>query len=152
MSHGCFSVSLGRKSVRYKCVECTSISGEKCAAKANGNPSSAARRALKSLEPNKRDGNPAVPARDRLDHLAGLLRTEVRPQLRKQFGKIVARLVQVAAKRAHRVTVAARCAAQSQIDATRIQGFQGSELFRNHQRRVIRQHDPAAANANGLRC
>lgn len=33
--------------------------------------------------------------------------------------------------------------AKSESDASRIQGFKRSELLREHERRMIRKHDPA---------
>jgi len=40
-------------------------------------------------------------------------------------------------------------AAQTQIDAVGEQGGEGAELFGNHQRRMVRQHDPARTDADG---
>ena len=66
------------------------------------------------------DWNAAVPARDRFDHLAGPLRTEIGSQLRKQFREVITGLPQVTAKRTHGVTVSPGCAPQSQIDPARV--------------------------------
>ena len=128
------------------------MSGAKCAANANGRPRDAASWALKSLDPRSVMGTRLPCPGNCLNHLAGKRRPEISPQFPKQLREIIARLPEVAAKRTHGVTVAAGCAAQSQIDPSRIQSLQCSELFGNHQRRVIGQHDTAATDADGLSC
>jgi hypothetical protein len=47
--------------------------------------------------------------------------------------------------------VGARRAAEAEVDAARVQGGEGAELLRDHQRRVVRQHDAAGADADGAR-
>ncbi len=51
------------------------------------------------------------------------------------------------AQRQHGALIGAGRAAQSEIDTARVEGFQGAKLFGNHQRCVVRQHDPAGAEA-----
>ena len=51
--------------------------------------------------------------------------------------------VQCSAQRMGRHTVGAGCAAQTQVDTVWIQCREGAELFRNHQWRMVGQHDTA---------
>ena len=53
-------------------------------------------------------------------------------------------------KRLRRKLIGSRGPAQAQIDAARKQAFQGAELLGDHQRRMIRQHDAARPDADGL--
>ncbi|MNN21223.1 hypothetical protein D3C81_1345350 [compost metagenome] len=72
----------------------------------------------------------------------------------QQFGHILRELVgtvEVAAQCACGGVVGTRRAAQTQIDAPRIQRSQRAELFGDLQRRVIGQHDAAGADADGRR-
>ena len=55
----------------------------------------------------------------------------------------------VAAQRISRRLVAPRRPPEPQIDPPREQGFQCSELFGDHQRRMIGQHHPARADPDG---
>ena len=50
----------------------------------------------------------------------------------------------LAAQRLHGALIAARGAAQAEIDAIRIEGTQRTELLRNDQGGVVRQHDAAS--------
>jgi hypothetical protein len=59
--------------------------------------------------------------------------------------------VEVAAQRAHRDPVGARCAAEAEVDAPRVQRGQGAELLGDDQRSVVGQHHAARADADGLR-
>jgi len=102
--------------------------------------------------PEQCDGNAALLPGNRLHNLPRRRRSEIRPQLCQQFGKIIARLPQIASKCAHRVEVAARSSAQAKVDPSRVQGFERSELLSDNQWRVIRQHHAAASDANGLGC
>ena len=99
----------------------------------------------------QRDGHTAIAPWNGFDHLTLLFRAEVRAQLVEQLGKIVAALAQVTAQRAHGHKVAARRAAQAKVDAARIDCLKRAELLGHHQRRVVGQHDAAAAYANGVR-
>ncbi|MNY30408.1 hypothetical protein D3C86_1645160 [compost metagenome] len=68
--------------------------------------------------------------------------------LREGVGAVVA---QLAAQRARGGLVGAGRAAQPEVDAARIQRGQRAELLGNHQRRVVRQHHAARADADGGR-
>ena len=49
----------------------------------------------------------------------------------------------VAAHRLDRHLIRSRCPAQSQVDAPGVECREGAELFRNHERGVVRKHDSA---------
>ncbi len=59
--------------------------------------------------------------------------------------------VEVAPEGMARAAVGARRAAQPEIDASGKQRGQGAELLRDHQRRVVGQHDPAGPDADRRR-
>ena len=63
----------------------------------------------------------------------------------------VIRARKVAAQRPRGCLIGAGCAAQPKVDAVRIERGQCSELFGNHQRCVVGQHDAPRTDANG-RC
>ena len=46
--------------------------------------------------------------------------------------------------------IAPRCAPESEIDPPRIKRGKGAELLRDHERRVVREHDPAGADADAF--
>ncbi|EPZ85508.1 hypothetical protein BURCENBC7_AP5996 [Burkholderia cenocepacia BC7] len=78
--------------------------------------------------------------------LAGYRLREIALQLRDVVRKRVRTADQVAAQRARRGLVGAGRAAQAEIDAPRIQRRERAELFGDHERRVVRQHDAARAD------
>ena len=86
-----------------------------------------------------------------LDSLAGVERLQVILQLLDILRKVVRGRHRVAPQRPRRRLVRARRAAQAEIDAIRIERRQRPELLRDDQRRVIRQHHPARADADRLR-
>ena len=57
----------------------------------------------------------------------------------------------VAAQRADRELVGARRAAEPEVDAARVERLQRPELLGDHERRVVREHDPARADADRRR-
>ena len=57
----------------------------------------------------------------------------------------------VAPERAHGELVRTRRAAQAQIDTAGIERGERTELLGDHQRRMVRQHHPAGADADGFR-
>ena len=59
--------------------------------------------------------------------------------------------LQRAAQRPRRRLIRAGRAAQAQVDAARMQGVQRAELLGDDQGRVVRQHDAAGPDADGLR-
>ncbi|MCY1512457.1 hypothetical protein D9M68_469180 [compost metagenome] len=70
-----------------------------------------------------------------------------------QFGDLLRKVLAfaqqaVAAQRAHGRLVGAGSAAETEIDAVRIEGGEGAEVFRHHQRRMVRQHDAAGTDAD----
>ena len=63
----------------------------------------------------------------------------------------VSALVGHAAQRAHRQLVGARRAAEAEVDPARVQRRERAELLGDHERRVVREHDPARADPDRLR-
>ena len=51
----------------------------------------------------------------------------------------------MATQRAHGWLIAARRAAKAEIDASRVERIERTELLGNHQRRMVRQHHAAGA-------
>ncbi|MNT48994.1 hypothetical protein D3C72_1858160 [compost metagenome] len=74
--------------------------------------------------------------------LAGAGRRQVGAQFLDQRGKLQT-AAGAAAQRLLGSAVAAGRAAQAQVDAARVQGLKGAELFGDDQRRVVGQHDAA---------
>ena len=72
-------------------------------------------------------------------------------QLEHVVWKVVRVAVQRAPQGARGRRIAARCAAETQIDAAGKQRLERAELLRDQQRRVIRQHDPAGTDPDRLR-
>ena len=56
----------------------------------------------------------------------------------------------LASERPHGALIGARRTAKPQIDAIRIERRQGAELLGDDQRRVVRQHDAARPDAQGI--
>ncbi|MOA01734.1 hypothetical protein D3C78_1211550 [compost metagenome] len=81
------------------------------------------------------------------DHpLAGLCRAEQVFQFLDVLREIIVAARALAAQRAGGVLVGTRCAAQPQVDASRIEGGEGAELFGDHQRCMVGQHDATGAD------
>ena len=78
-------------------------------------------------------------------------RGEVLLQLDHVAGERVDVPVQVAAQGAAGPLIGARSAAESQVDAPGKERGERAELLRDHQRRMVRQHDPARADADRRR-
>ena len=57
--------------------------------------------------------------------------------------------IEIAAQRGGDALVAARRAAQPEVDASGKQRLERAELFGDHQRRMVGQHDPARTHADG---
>ncbi|WP_185658281.1 hypothetical protein [Burkholderia sp. Bp8992] len=91
----------------------------------------------------------------RAGHRAHALAGHRLREIALQFGDVVRKRVgaadQVAAQRARRGLVGAGRAAEAEVDAPRIQRGQRAELLGDHERRVVRQHDAARADADRLR-
>src|SRR5262249_44401024 len=75
-------------------------------------------------------------------------------KIRKQFLDVVRKCLRVACEvppqSASRRPAGTGSAAEPQLDATGVERSQGSELFRDDERSVIRQHDTTGADGNGL--
>src|SRR5207302_10599504 len=56
----------------------------------------------------------------------------------------------VAAQGEHSVLVRAGGSPQTEVNAPRMQGLERAELFRNHQRGVVREHDSAGTKADAV--
>ena len=95
------------------------------------------------------DGYVQTGAGHRDQSLAGLGLSEIMPQLIEHLRKVLA-IGATAAQRPGGSHVGAGRAAETQIDAARIQRLQGAELLGDLQRRVVRQHDAARADADTL--
>ena len=76
---------------------------------------------------------------------------EVALQLEHVLGESVRR-VGVATQRPQRVLVGAGRAAEAEVDPARVQRRERAELLGDRERRVVRQHDPAGAEADACRC
>ena len=72
-----------------------------------------------------------------------------------QFDDILRKLAgiggEIAPQRTRGELVRARRAPEPEVDAPGVERFKGAELFGNHERRMIGQHDPAGADAYGGR-
>ena len=77
-------------------------------------------------------------------------RAEQRLQLEHVVGERVGARV-IAAQRAQREHVGARRAAEAEIDAAGVERLERAELLGDHERRMVRQHDAAGADANRAR-
>jgi hypothetical protein len=82
--------------------------------------------------------------------LTGLLVAEQRLQLENVLRERVGADM-VATQREHRQLVGTGRATEAEIDAPRMKRRECPELLCNHERRVIRQHDPTGADSNRLR-
>ena len=88
-------------------------------------------------------------ARCRLHRLARLRIGEEVLQLQDVLREGVG-ACRVAAERTDRELVGSRCAAEAEVDPAGVQRRERAELLGDHQRRMVRQHDPAGADADGL--
>jgi len=97
--------------------------------------------------------NPEIRARHGPDRLSGLDRTEEVLQILDVPRELVAAR-RVAPQRPRGELVGAGCAAEAEIDSTRVERLERAELLCDHEWRVVRQHDPACSDANrrGSRC
>ena len=77
-------------------------------------------------------------------------RTPDEPQFEDILGEPVGR-PGVTAHSHERRLVCARCATETQVDATRVKGREGAELFGNHQWRMVRKHHTARTQPDGGR-
>ena len=85
----------------------------------------------------------------RLDALPGLGRREVAHQLHHVLREPVGVGREIAAERAGGELIGARRAAEPEVDAPRVERLERAELLGDHERRVVRQHDPAGADPDG---
>jgi len=85
-------------------------------------------------------GNFEVRSGDGLHLLTGLKRSEKRLEFLDILGEAVG-AGEIAAERAQRELIGAGRESQTQIDSAGVKRLQRSELFGNHQRRVIGQHN-----------
>ena len=88
-------------------------------------------------------------ARNCLDCLSGLKRTEKCLQFTNVIGETIG-AGRIAAKGAQCSLIGAGSATKPEIDAPRIERFKRAKLFRDNDRRMVRQHDSARAHANGF--
>jgi len=75
-----------------------------------------------------------------------------RAEIVEQFHHVLREAVgsgKIAAQRPRGFLVRARCPAESEVDAIGEEGFQRTELLGHHERRMVRQHDAAGADADG---
>lgn len=121
--------------------------GAKCDANANGKPSVAANWALKRLEPSSQIGTrkPAPgTARTRWPGVSGA-KYDCNSLTCSGKSSPFDLLSAQSPRGGH---VCSRRASEAKIDAARVERLQRAELFGNHQRSVVRQHDAASADAN----
>ncbi len=83
--------------------------------------------------------------------LTGLHWPEQGLQFEHILRKALSVRVQVPPQRPRRAHIRTGRTPESEIDTPGIQGFQRAELLRDHQRRVVRQHDAAGADPNAAR-
>ncbi len=98
------------------------------------------------------DGRQLHVVRNDADRPEGMVLREAAPGERQQLGDLSGELLRV--ERPHRLRggrVAARGAAQSQIDPPGVQGLESMEGLGDPQRRVVGEHDAAGADADA-RC
>ena len=105
--------------------------------------------APKRLEPRIQSGTCEPAPGVGLHRLAGLRVGEVALQLDDVLRERVG-AARVAAQRAHRQLVGARRAAEAEVDAAGVERLERAELLGDHERRVVRQHDAAGADADRL--
>ncbi|MNL39324.1 hypothetical protein D3C87_1615970 [compost metagenome] len=97
------------------------------------------------------DRNIRTGARHRDDALVRRTGAEVTHQFRNIFREVVGAAGAFTAQRASGHLVRTRRTSEAQVDPPGIEAFQGAELFRDHQWRVVGQHHPTRPDANG-RC
>src|SRR4029077_9660468 len=83
-----------------------------------------------------------------MDSLRGFGLAKITAQFVQKFWEILASSNQRTAQGLRCRGVAARRAADTQVDASGKQRFECAELFGDGQRRVIRQHDAAGTDTN----
>ena len=127
----------------------------KCA-KQKGSPKCAASAALSSLEPSSQTSGALVADRLRGDAGRGMLVGQRIVQPRHQVAhldRIVGRVVPVGlagGQHAHGALVAARRAADAEVDAAGEQRLQHAEVLGHLERAVVRQHHAAGADLHAL--
>ena len=109
-------------------------------------------RELRAVEARAEDPERHVRARagDRPHRLPRLRVAEERLQLEHILRERVG-AVMVTAQREHRQLVGARRAAEAEVDPPGVQRRERPELLRDHERRMVREHDPARADADRAR-
>ena len=90
-------------------------------------------------------------ARHRAHALAGRRLGEIAQQLGDVVGKRVGAADEVATQRAGGRLVGARRAAEAEVDPAGIERRERPELFGDHERRMVRQHDAAGADPDRAR-
>ena len=70
-------------------------------------------------------------------------------QLRDIAREVIDIAAHMATQGAHGGLIAARRAAKAEIDASRVERIERTELLGNHQRRVVGQHHPAGPQMQG---
>ena len=128
----------------------SSSAGAKCDANAYGSPSAAASCAPYRLEPKIHSGTSSPVPGTASTAWPGLRGPNSACSSSTSCGKRLG-AHGIAAQRAHRALVGARRASQAEIDAARIERLERAELLGDHERRVIRQHDAAGADADRAR-
>ncbi len=140
----------GSKRARYSRSAGIIICGAKCEARCEGQ----AKHGRELRAKRARAENPERHLQPHAGHGAeGLVRLDVaeeRLQFQHVMRKILGRGRKVAPHRACGELVGARRAAQPEIDPPGIKRFQRAELLGDDQRRMVRQHDPARADADRL--
>ena len=110
------------------------------------------RRDLRAVEARAEDPERDVGAhaRNRADALVGRRVVEVALELEDVLGKGVGSR-RIPAKGVHRRQIGAGSAAEPEVDPARVECLERPELLGDHERRVVREHDPARADADRAR-
>ena len=82
--------------------------------------------------------------------LAGGYGSEKAEEFIEEFREVIAGLAERPAERSRGEAIGAGRASDSKIDTAGIKGFEGAELLSNDEGRVVGEHDPAGADANGF--
>ena len=105
----------------------------------------------KTARTQKPDRNIQTCARNCLHFLIFNRFTKEKTQFFKLFGKFLAVVFQTSSQSNRRRTICSRSASQTEINSSGIKTFESSELFGNHNRRVIRKHNSSRTDADFFR-
>ena len=148
-----------RPNERFRWLECPPVKlerdlkivGREMGSEDKGKSELSSETGAEIARPEKIERNVQAGAWDGHDRLPGRGRTEVRLQLQHVLRKSVAAAPERTAEGAGGELIAPRRATQTEIDAARIKRLERAELFGDDERRVVRKHYPASADADASR-